>query len=90
MPPASSLGYRHLSQEGIQWVIESVSLWNCGIGCTSNIVDPSLTLIMTVNRRLVRIVDNLEIYAKTFHYNTKSGTSSIANAFSKSTPTNEW
>ena len=64
--------YRPLSQEGIQTVLEvgvaSVTLE--GLGRT---IDPPLWLVMTVNTRLVRTVDNADIYANSLTYTGEKG-----------------
>lgn len=63
--------YRPLSQEGIQTVlevgVESVTLEGPGT------IDPPLRLVMTVNTRLVRTVDNGEIYANSLTYTGEKG-----------------
>lgn len=64
--------YRPLSQEGIQTVlevgVESVIL--AGLWTTT---DPPLWLVMTVNTRLVRTVDNADIYANSLTYTGEKG-----------------
>lgn len=54
--------YRSLSQEGIQTVLEVVIEETCLFSDVNG--KPLLFLCMTVNTRLVRTVDNAEIYAK--------------------------
>lgn len=70
--------YRPLSQEGIQTVlevaVESVKLQ--GILDPFGTVNPNLILVMTVSSRLVRTIDNAEIYAK--HLISKGGTRTLA------------
>ena len=57
--------YRPLSQEGIQTVLEVVveSVTLQGLLDPFGTVNPNLILVMTVNRRLVRTIDNVEILA---------------------------
>lgn len=58
--------YRPLSQEGIQTVLE--------VGVASLTLEGSpLWLVMTVNTRLVRTVDNAEIYANSLTYTGEKG-----------------
>jgi hypothetical protein len=61
--------YRSLSQEGVQTVLEVVveSVILKGGDSFLN-VNPSLVLHMTVNGRLLRTVDNLEIHTKMLTY----------------------
>lgn len=54
--------YRSLSQEGIQTVLEVVIEETCLFSDVNG--KPLLFLCMTVNTRMVRTVDNAEIYAK--------------------------
>lgn len=65
--PGEQPDYRALSQEGVQAVLEVVveSVTLDGIG---DIPYPEFRLVMTVNTRLVRTVDNAEISAKTRTY----------------------
>ena len=58
--------YRSLSQEGIQTVLEVVAERVKLHG--SMVLDPPLRMVITVNWRLVRTVDNIEIYAASLPY----------------------
>jgi len=64
--------YRPLSQEGIQTVLE-VGVESVMLEGSGRTIDPPLWLVMTVNTRLVRTVDNAEIYANSLTYTGEKG-----------------
>lgn len=53
--------YLSLSQEGIQAVLEVV-IERVTLDAIEEIPDPKFRLVMTVNTRLIRVVDNVEFY----------------------------
>jgi hypothetical protein len=64
--------YRPLSQEGIQTVVE-VGVESVTLEGSGRTIDPPLWLVMTVNTRLVRTVDNAEVYANSLIYTGEKG-----------------
>lgn len=64
--------YRPLSQEGIQTVLE-VGVEGVTLEGSGRTIDLPLWLVMTVNTRLVRTVDNAEIYANSLTYTGEKG-----------------
>lgn len=65
--------YLSLSQEGIQAVLEVV-VERVTLDAIEEIPDPKFRLVMTVNTRLIRVVDNVEfyLYANKRTYDSKS------------------
>ena len=64
--------YRPLSQEGIQTVLE-VGVESLTFEGSGRTIDPPLWLVMTVNTRLVRTVDNAEVYTNSLTYTGEKG-----------------
>lgn len=69
--PGEQPDYRSLSQEGIQTVLEVV-VESVTLDGINDIPDLEFRLVMTINTRLVRTVDNGEIYANIRTYHGKS------------------
>jgi hypothetical protein len=69
--PGEQPDYSSLSQEGIQSVLEVV-VESVTLDGIDDIPDREFRLVMTINTRLIRTVDNAEIYANTRTYYGKS------------------